>query len=262
MLVLARMSERLITVGPDQVMPEAVRLMKENGVGRLPVIKGDSLVGIVSSSDIKEASASDATLLEVHELNYLLQKVKVKDIMTPRVVTVDRYDTVEEAAQKMLEHKVGGLPVTDGSGRVMGMITESDVFRALVSVSGINRGGMQFAIDLPDRPGTIRRVADIIRSYGGRIVSILTSYDDVAEGWRTLYIRAVNLPNDLYEQICLNLFEVGRFLFMHGRENGVRRLLVGDGRRVIALGEVDKSSGLEGRFGKSAETSGRHRLAV
>ncbi len=191
MLVINWMSTRLVGVDPDDSMSQAIRLLKENHIGRLPVIKEGKLVGIVSDKDLKRAGASDATALEVHELAYLLSRVKVKDIMTPKPKTVHIYDTIEEAALVMLENKISGVPVVDDSGAVVAMLTQSDIFRALISLTGVTRGGVQFAVDLPDEPGSIKQAADVVRRYGGRMVSILTSYDRVAEGLdEALAIRA------------------------------------------------------------------------
>jgi len=96
----------------------------------------------------------------------------------------------------MLEHKVSGLPVVNNKSELVGIITQSDVFRAFVNITGIYKGGVQFAFSLDDRPGSIKEVADVVREYGGRIVSILSSTDMVAEGTRNVYIRLRNMPSE------------------------------------------------------------------
>ncbi len=228
MLVVNWMSTRLVSVDPDDSMSHAMRLLKENHIGRLPVISNGRLVGIVSDKDLKRAGASDATALEVHELAYLLSRVKVKDIMTPKPITVHMYDTIEEAALIMLESKISGVPVVDDGGGVVAMLTQSDIFRALISLTGVTRGGVQFALDLPDEGGSIKRAADVIRKYGGRMVSILTSYDRVAEGRRRVYIRMKAVDRSKLMQIKEELGQVGVILYiLDSRENTKELLALG-----------------------------------
>ncbi|MCA1989526.1 MAG: CBS and ACT domain-containing protein [Desulfarculus sp.] len=196
MLVKDWMTTDPITVNPDTSVMKASQVMKENNVRRLPVIndKGQ-VVGIVTDRDLKEASPSKATTLDVHELYYLLSELKVKDIMSRKVITITAEETVEKAAVIMLEHKVTGLPVVDG-GRLIGILSQGDVFRVLTSITGIYRGGTQFAFTLEDRPGSIKEVADVIRKHGGRMVSILSSYDMCEEGTRNVFIRIADMAPD------------------------------------------------------------------
>ena len=142
------------------------------------------LVGIITDRDIKEASPSKATTLDVHELYYLLSELKVKDIMSRNIITCSPEDTVEKAAVIMLENNVSGIPILDSTGKLVGIISKGDVFKVLISITGIYRGGVQFAFNIPDKPGTIKQVADVIRAHGARMVSILTSYDSCEEDCR------------------------------------------------------------------------------
>jgi acetoin utilization protein AcuB len=194
MLVREWMGSDVLTVDENTSMMKALHLMKENNIRRLPVVARGSLVGIISDRDLKEASPSKATTLDVHELYYLLAEIKVKEIMTKNPFTVHPDETVERAAVVMLEHKVSGLPVVNSKSELVGIITQSDVFRAFVNITGIYKGGVQFAFSLDDKPGTIKEVADMIRAHGGRMVSILSSTDMVAEGTRNVYIRVKDLP--------------------------------------------------------------------
>jgi acetoin utilization protein AcuB len=189
MLVREWMAADVLTVDENTSMMKALHLMKENNIRRLPVTARGSLVGIISDRDLKEASPSKATTLDVHELYYLLAEIKVKEIMTKNPLTIQQDDTVERAAVIMLEHKVSGLPVLNKKGDLVGLITQSDVFRAFVNITGIYKGGVQFAFSLDDKPGSIKEVADTIREFGGRMVSILSSTDMVVEGTRNVYIR-------------------------------------------------------------------------
>jgi acetoin utilization protein AcuB len=196
MLVKGWMTSDVITVDEDTSMMKASQIMKENNIRRLPVMRKGKLVGMVTDRDIKEASPSKATTLDVHELYYLLSELKLKDIMRKNLVTVGPEETVEKAAVKMLEHRISGLPVVNDKGKVVGVITQGDIFKVLVSLTGVYRGGIQFAFNLEDRPGSIKEVADIIRKHGGRMVSILSSYDMCEENCRHVYIRVKDLAED------------------------------------------------------------------
>ena len=171
----------------------AIPLMKQNRFRRLPVLQQDRLVGIVSDRDLKEASPSKATTLDVHELYYLLSELQVKDIMTRDPIPVAPDDTVEHAAQLMLENTISGLPVVDEKGAVVGILTQSDVFRSFMHITGILQGGVQFALRVEDRPGLIKEVVDLLRNKGARFVSLLTSYTSAQEGYRDIYLRVKDL---------------------------------------------------------------------
>src|SRR3990172_2656306 len=139
MLVKDWMTHDTVTITDETSMMKAIHLMKQNRFRRLPVLHENRLVGIVTDRDLKEASPSKATTLDVHELYYLLAELQVKDIMTRDPVTVKTDDTVEHAAQLMLENTISGLPVVDGQGRLKGILTQSDVFRAFMHITGIQQ---------------------------------------------------------------------------------------------------------------------------
>jgi len=126
------MSSRVTTVTPDTSIGEAHEIMKSNNIRRLPVLEGGRIVGIVTIGDVREASPSDATSLSIWELNYLWDKLTIGQIMTRDPVVVTAEDSVVEATRRMLEYKVGGLPVVDENNRPVGIITESDIFKMLV----------------------------------------------------------------------------------------------------------------------------------
>ena len=131
-LVKDWMSRDVLTITPETTVPEAHRLMTESRIRRLPVVKDNRLVGLVTLGDVREAEPSDATSLSIWELNYLLAKLKIESIMTKHPITISAYATISEAAWTMLDHKVGGLPVVDREGGLIGIITESDIFRLVV----------------------------------------------------------------------------------------------------------------------------------
>jgi acetoin utilization protein AcuB len=189
MLVKNWMSKNPITVDADASMHDAINIMKQKKIKLLPVLSGKDLVGVVTDRDLKKASASDATSLDVHELLYLIMKIKVKDIMVKNPVTVSEDFTVEETAEVLFNHKISSVPVMDKGGHIVGVITKSDLFRVIIALTGIGKKGIQLALQVKDVSGSIKTVTDIIRNYQGKIVSILTSYDQVPSGYRKIYVR-------------------------------------------------------------------------
>ena len=141
LLVRDWMTIKVITVDGRTTLPDAHKLMLTNNIRRLPVIERGKLVGIVTRSDIREASPSDATTLSVWEMQYLLSKLEVRQIMTKNPVTILPDSSIKEAARLMAEHKIGGLPVIDGKGQLCGIITESDIFRVLIAWFDEQEGG-------------------------------------------------------------------------------------------------------------------------
>jgi acetoin utilization protein AcuB len=131
-LVKDWMTRNIVVITLDTALPEAHRLMTDQRIRRLPVVQDGLLVGIVTLGDVRGAEPSGATSLSIWELNYLLNKLKIEEIMTRNLITISPYATVGQAAEVMLEHKVSGLPVVDGEIKLVGIITESDIFRMVV----------------------------------------------------------------------------------------------------------------------------------
>jgi CBS domain-containing protein len=131
-LVKNWMTRNVIVVGPETGLAEAHRLMTTHRIRRLPVVKHGRLIGIVTLGDVREAEPSDATSLSIWEINYLLAQLKIEKIMTSNPITISPEATIGEAAQLMLEHKISGLPVAAKDGQIVGIITESDIFRMVV----------------------------------------------------------------------------------------------------------------------------------
>ncbi len=219
MLVQGWMATDIISVNEETSMMKASVLMKENNIRRLPVVRKGKLVGIVTATDLKEASPSKATTLDIYEINYLLSEIKVKELMSKDVIYVEPDETVEFAAVLMLENKVSGLPVVTDQQKLIGVVTQTDIFKALIHISGVYSGNIQFAFCLEDKPGSVHEVADVIRSMDGRVVSILTSYDLADEGYRNVYFRIrpmkqerlAKLVNTLEERFTV-LYTVKEFL--------------------------------------------------
>ncbi|HEY8463968.1 MAG TPA: CBS and ACT domain-containing protein [Bacillota bacterium] len=171
MLVKNRMTTNLLTVNEDLPVLEATELMHKNNVRRLPVVKGEKLIGIVTEDDLLRVSPSSATSLSVFEMNYLLSKLLIRDVMTKPVITIDPEATLEEAALIMREKNIGALPVVK-DGKLVGIITESNIFDAFIDLMGLKETGTRVTIVTEDRIGVIAEVTDIIRSFGINLVSI------------------------------------------------------------------------------------------
>jgi len=224
MLLRNWMSQNVITVDANDSVVDATKKLKENDIRMLPVISKGKLVGIVTDRDLKKASASDATTLEVHELLYLISKIKVKEIMTRNPITVPPDFTVEEAAEVLMKNKISGVPVVNGRNQISGIISQDDLFRAMISLTGLNSRGVQFAFQIEDRPGSIKEVADILRKYGGRMASILSSYDRVQKGYRKAYIRMYEIDRLRIPQLKEELKENATLLYMVDLRENIREV--------------------------------------
>lgn len=220
MLVGNWMNRPAITIDVNESFNAAIRLLKENDIRMLPVIKKGKLVGVITDRDLKRASASDATSLDIYELSYLIDKIKVGSIMTRNPITVSTDHTVEETAEIFFQKKISGAPVVDQKGVIVGTITQSDLFRVIITLTGVGKKGIQFAFKLEDQPGSIKKIADIIRAYEGRIVSILTAYEGVPEGFRKVYIRMYSIDRESLNQMKNELKTKATILYMvDHREN-------------------------------------------
>ncbi len=170
MLVGERMSRPPIIIGPEMSIHDALALFKKERIRRAPVIKGGKLVGIVSDKDLLNASPSPATTLSVWEMNYLLSKLTVTEVMTKPVITVAEDTPIEEAARIMADNKIGGLPVVKGS-RVVGIITETDLFKLFIELMGAREKGVRVTALVEDQPGMLAQVTKSITDAGGNFIA-------------------------------------------------------------------------------------------
>ena len=208
------MSKPVITVDVNDSMQNAMKLLNQHDISMLPVMKKGRIVGIVTDRDLKKTSASDAISLEIHELPHLISTIKIKDIMTKEPITIPIDYTVEETALVLLKHKISGVPVIDHEGDMVGAITQTDIFRLLVSLTGVDRRGIQFGFEVEDRPGSITVVTDTIKKYGGRMASVLTSYDMATKGSRRVYIRMYGIDRLKLNRLKEELMEKAEMLYM------------------------------------------------
>lgn len=174
MLVGERMSHPVISVQPDVSIQDALYRMKAENIRRLPVIdRRGALVGIVTERELLHASPSDATSLSVWEVTYLLSRIKIEDIMVKEVITVTENTPIEAAARIMTDHRVGALPVVRGE-RVVGIITETDLFKIFTELMGAREQGTRVTVMAPNVPGTLVKIAKVIFEAGGDIIAMGT----------------------------------------------------------------------------------------
>jgi acetoin utilization protein AcuB len=199
------MTHNAITIKDDTSLDDALRIMRENKVRRLPILdRSGKLVGIVSEKDLLYASPSPATTLSVWEIHGLLSRIKVSELMTKNVITVCEDCPIEEAARIMVDNKIGGLPVMRGKTMV-GIITETDLFKAFLELMGAREQGTRFTLLVPEKPGMLASLAQRISQLGGNIVALGTFQGDDPTN-REIMLKVQNIEK---EELWPRLEELG-----------------------------------------------------
>ncbi len=207
MFVKSKMERNPITIHPEASFYEAQKLIREEGIRHLPVVDNkERLVGLVTDRDIRQAGPSDATLLSVQEINYLLGKLKVGGLMTPaeKLITVTPDTIIEKAVQLLHDNKIGSLPVVEGN-KVVGIITETDILELFVDVVGLNVKGTRITMLLEDEPGKLFGVLKVIKDDNINVISII-SPTLTFEGKRMVVIR---IKTHEYEDVVKKLEKAG-----------------------------------------------------
>jgi acetoin utilization protein AcuB len=196
MLVKERMTTPAMTITPETSFQDALKMMRDHKFRRIPVVDQDGkLLGIVSERDLLHASPSPATSLSVWEVNYLLWKLKVADIMTHHVITIAQDAPIEDAANLMVTRKIGGLPVVNAANQIVGVITETDIFKAFAEMLGSGEKGLRLTLKVPSGSGTLARLSQAIYDAGGLIVSV-GSLDKESAKERELIIKVRGVSKD------------------------------------------------------------------
>jgi len=196
-----------VTISPEASFFDARNLIHEKGVRHLPVVdKNNVVVGIVTDRDIRQAAPSDATLLSVQELNYLLGKLKVSSFMTPKakLITITPDTLIEEAVQLMHDNKIGCLPVLEG-GKLYGIFTETDALDHLVDIFGLKQKGTRLTIALEDKPGSLLGILEVFKKHNLSVISIVTP-SFLVEGKR---ITAIRIRTEEYKDVVTDLEKAG-----------------------------------------------------
>jgi acetoin utilization protein AcuB len=189
------MSKHPITITEDTPINDTIKVMREEKVRRLPVLnKQGELVGIVSERDLLYASPSPVTSLSIHEIHYLVSKITVGEVMTRDVITMSEYTPLEEAARIMADHKIGGLPVVR-DGKLVGIITESDLFKIFTEILGARDMGVRLSMLVPEQPGILAEITRAIADLGGNIISLGTFMGEDPTN-RLITVKVAEVPED------------------------------------------------------------------
>lgn len=198
MLVRERMSTKPVTISADVPITEALRIMRQNQVRRLPVLdENGKLIGIVSEKDLLYASPSPATSLSIYEMHYMLSRLQVTELMTADPITITPDTLLEEAALIMADSKIGGLPVVK-DGNLVGIITETDIFKVFLELLGAREKGLRLTVRIPERMGEMARITTAIARLGGNILALGSFLgDDPTTAIVT--VKVVDVPADQLE---------------------------------------------------------------
>ena len=188
MFVSDWMTKNVHTLSPSDSALDAASLMEEKNIKHVPIAKGQELKGIISDRDLRSFQPSTATSLETEEIVHLMSRTKLKEAMSGDVLTTTPQTPVEKAAMLMLDGNVGCLPVLE-SGHLVGIISDKDIFRALVDITGVRHGGHRVYVEVEDTAGVTKQLSDIIRKYGFSVESILTAPDAGKKGYRRVATR-------------------------------------------------------------------------
>lgn len=201
MLVSRRMSSPVITVSENTPIMEALELMRRQNIRRTPVVdKKGRMIGIVSDNDLQNAGPSEATTLSVWEVNYLLAKLLVKNVMTKDVLTVTEDTPIEEAAYIMSENQIGSLPVMRGK-KIVGLITETDLFKTFLELMGARDAGVRITALIPNKQGELDVLTHAVSEAGGNFVA-LGVFEGASSADKVLTIKVTGLSEaELKEKI-------------------------------------------------------------
>jgi len=196
MKVRDRMSENVRTVGMDTNINEAFSVMKEKNIRRLPVVEKGKLMGIITLSDLNQAAPSSATTLSIHELNYLLAKTTIKDVLPKKqqVITIGPENYIETAAKVMRKNRISGLPVIENN-QLVGIVTETDIFDAFIDILGVKKTHSRIDLFTADRPGTIAAITGMIAEKGKNILNTVVYFDAKKDQYKMI-VRIEELDNE------------------------------------------------------------------
>jgi acetoin utilization protein AcuB len=205
-----RFSSPVITVTPDLPITEALALMQREKIRHAPVVQKGKLVGIVTRNDLLNASPSKATSLSVWEINYLLNKITVAEVMTRKVITITEDTPIEEAARVMADNKISCLPVMRGK-ELAGIITESDIFKLFLELLGARQKGVRVTVEVTDKPGVLAKISQAIYEAGGNIIALgAFAGETVSSSFITIKVEGVESKKlkKLIEPLVVRLTDI------------------------------------------------------
>lgn len=219
MLVKNFMTATVITMREDQNLLEARELMRGKNLLSLPVVDDiGRLRGIITAVDIGRASPGDASTLSKYEANYLLGRLKVREVMSRSVITVNADDTIEYVAYQLYKYRIHALPVVDENNKLCGIISQTDMFRAIVEMMNMNRGCTRMTLETADRVGVLAEVCNIFKENNISIISLVTKQN--SDGNTEITIRADLSVNgmDVIEHIREAGYDVQNIMTIQGLE--------------------------------------------
>ncbi len=214
MLVKYWMQKKVVTIDVNDSLQDAIDLMKNTGAPLLPVLEEGEFVGLITDSTLKRAAALDSVALKVFSREDVNRRVKVREIMIKDAVTIPPDWLLDETAALLIKKKISGAPVVDSQGRILGTISQIDLFHAMVACSGYDLHGIELGFQLEDRLGSIGQVTDVIRRYGAGVRNIVTSYDKVPPNYRYVYIRVYGYDPQIIPNLIKELREKFILLYM------------------------------------------------
>ena len=213
------MTKKVIYVSPTTKVAKAADIMKEQGIHRLPVIENDKLVGLVTAGTIEKASPSVVTSLSVYEMNYLLNKTTVGEVMIREVLTISKYASLEDAVYRMRQNNIGVLPVVD-QDQISGVITDKDVFGAFLKIAGYGEAGVRVRLLMPDVMGSLAKIADLLAEKSLDVRSIVQINTENKKTAIEMQLMGELSPEEIERALVAAGFEVEE---IHETENKLVR---------------------------------------
>ncbi len=219
MLVKHWMTRNVIAIDSEETLGKAIDLMKDHRIRMLPVMHDSAIVGVLTDRDLKRASA-----LESRDADNGRQQMKIDSIMTRNPICISFDTTIDETAELLLEKKISGAPVVDAGGNLIGVITQSNIYKALISLTGGHRSmnSVQFGVVVRDTKNCVKEIDQLLRNYGGRVISILTSDDNLPPGYRKVFLRMSDIDRVRLEAITEELKAKGELIYIIDHKDNIR----------------------------------------
>lgn len=205
MLIKNWMTSPVITIDAGQPLKDGLDQFQKQSINLLPVLKDNKLAGLLFKDDMKIITSVQSKNSNLEQARNLLMEVKIEQVMTQKPITIPEDYTMEEAAEILMKNNLAGAPITDHSGKMIGLISKNEICKNYIDLSGISKRGVLFAFILDDIPGSIKRITEIIRQHKGRLLSIMSTYSGMPQGYRKVYIRAFQIDRKDLEKLTTEL---------------------------------------------------------
>ena len=224
MLVKNWMNKEPVTINPHDAVRDAMELMLKHEIRLIPVLENNLLVGVITDNDLKKISVYDLDIQSACGPDDNFSMIKISKVMTRDPVTIPSDYTMHEAAETFLMKKISGAPVVNYKKEMIGIITQTDIFRAMILFTGPEDKGTRFAVDEVNHSGCIKEITDLVREHGGRVGSVMTSLKRSVEGHIRIYITAYNIDAPGFQRLKKILEAKGTLLYMMGSDSSERTI--------------------------------------